>query len=172
MVSQTREALFYRDSRDPKVSAAGIEVRMGRKWRADEALEVVESRLRQRELVGNVARGQACLGYFHQDPDSQSHRQRETSTSPGGSSTGVEEERPSRLVGLRQKEYGQGKNLWSSEGSPGTTSWSRLLQSLFPDPGCVRWPTKPFKSPLLGQDQNTICRVTLFIVIPEIVWPS
>lgn len=64
MVSRTREALLYRDSRDPKVSAAGIKVRTGRKWKAGEALEVVESRLRQRELVGNVARGRAGLGYF------------------------------------------------------------------------------------------------------------
>ncbi len=64
MVSQTREALLYRNSRDPKVSAAGIEVRMGRKWRDDKALQVAESRLRWRELVGNVARGWAGLGYF------------------------------------------------------------------------------------------------------------
>lgn len=54
-MSGTREALLYRDSRDPKVVAAGIEVRTGRKWRAIEALEVVEFQLRQRELVGKVA---------------------------------------------------------------------------------------------------------------------
>ena len=40
------------------MSDAGIEDRMGRKWRATEVLEVVESQLRQKELV---ARG---LGYF------------------------------------------------------------------------------------------------------------
>lgn len=54
-MSGTREALLYRDSRDPKAVAAGIEVRTGRKWRAIEALEVVEFQLRQRELVGKVA---------------------------------------------------------------------------------------------------------------------
>lgn len=57
MVSWTREALMHRDSRNPKVAGTGIKFRMGRKWRAVEALEVAESRLRQRELVGNVTRG-------------------------------------------------------------------------------------------------------------------
>lgn len=64
MVSRTREALLYRDSRDPKVAAAGIKVRTGRKWKAGEALDVSESRLRRRELVVNVARGRVGLGYF------------------------------------------------------------------------------------------------------------
>lgn len=53
MVVLTREALMYRD---PRVAAAGIEVRTGRKWKAEEALK-----LRQRELMGNVARG--CAGF-------------------------------------------------------------------------------------------------------------
>ena len=48
MVTRTREALQYRESRDDKVASAGIQVRTGRKWRADEALEVAESRLRGR----------------------------------------------------------------------------------------------------------------------------
>lgn len=101
MVSQTREVLQYRNSRDPKVSAAGIEVRTGRKCKAGEALEVAESRLRQKELVGSVARGRAGLGYF---PQHQSHKitsrerryllQEEVRA-------GVEEERASRMVGLR-----------------------------------------------------------------------
>lgn len=37
IVSHTREALLYRDSRDPKVAAAGNEVRTDGKWRAAEA---------------------------------------------------------------------------------------------------------------------------------------
>ncbi len=36
-VVSTREALQYRDSRDCKVSSAGIEVRTGRKWKAEKA---------------------------------------------------------------------------------------------------------------------------------------
>lgn len=42
-MSRMREALLYRDSRDPKVAAAGIKVRINRKWKAGEALEDAES---------------------------------------------------------------------------------------------------------------------------------
>ena len=45
----------YRDSRDPKVAAAGIEVRTGRKWSAARELQVAEARVRQKALVGMVA---------------------------------------------------------------------------------------------------------------------
>lgn len=61
MVSGTREALLDRDSRDPRVAAAEIEVRTGRKWRATEELEVAESQLRQRELVGKVPETELVL---------------------------------------------------------------------------------------------------------------
>lgn len=43
------------------MSSNGTEVRMGREWRA---VEVAESRLRHKALLGNVAMGQAGLGYF------------------------------------------------------------------------------------------------------------
>lgn len=39
MVSRTQEALQYRDSRDPKVVSASIQVRTGRKWSAGKALD-------------------------------------------------------------------------------------------------------------------------------------
>ncbi len=63
IVSRTREALQYRESRDPKVASAGIQVRTGRKWKADKALEVAESRLRQKALLGLIATGRAGIGY-------------------------------------------------------------------------------------------------------------
>eukprot|EP00066_Takifugu_rubripes_P027132 XP_011616398.1 PREDICTED: uncharacterized protein LOC105418502 [Takifugu rubripes] len=63
-VARTREALQYRDSRDCKVSSAGIEVKTGRKWKVEKAVEVAESRLRQKALVGAVATGRTGLGYF------------------------------------------------------------------------------------------------------------
>lgn len=37
-VSRAREVLVYQDSTDTKVSSAGVEVRTGRKWRAQEAV--------------------------------------------------------------------------------------------------------------------------------------
>lgn len=62
-VSQTRE--LYGDSRELKVASAGIDVRMGRKLRATEALQVAESCLRQKDLAVNVATGLACCVFFH-----------------------------------------------------------------------------------------------------------
>ena len=103
MVSRTREALLYRDSKDPKVSAAGIEVRTGRKWKAGEALEVAESRLRQRELVGNVARGRAGLGYFPSIQVRKAIGKDRRLLLQEEVRAGVEEERASRMVSLRQQ---------------------------------------------------------------------
>ena len=40
-----KEATLYRDSRDQKVSGAGIEIRTGRKWSAARELKVAEERL-------------------------------------------------------------------------------------------------------------------------------
>ncbi len=56
-VSHTREALAYRDSSDTRVAPAGIVVRTGRKFKAQEGLELVECRLRHKALVGSVAVG-------------------------------------------------------------------------------------------------------------------
>ena len=44
------------------MSSAGIEVRTGRKWRAQQAVEQAEGRLRHNILVGAVATGRAGLG--------------------------------------------------------------------------------------------------------------
>nr|XP_055068382.1 uncharacterized protein LOC129450032 [Misgurnus anguillicaudatus] len=59
---RAREVLKYRESQDPKVSQAGIEVRIGRRWRAAGAVDVAESQLQHRALVGVVAYGRAGLG--------------------------------------------------------------------------------------------------------------
>lgn len=37
-VTRAREVLLYRDSSDTRVSSAGIKVRTGRKWKAQEAV--------------------------------------------------------------------------------------------------------------------------------------
>ena len=71
VVSRTREAMMYRYSKDPKVAAAGTEVRTGRKWRAKKELGKSEERLRQKALVGTMAIDRAGLGYF---PSIQIHK--------------------------------------------------------------------------------------------------
>lgn len=54
----------YRDSSDPKVANARIQVMTGRKWRAVEAVQEAEERLRHKRLVGVVTQGQTGLGSF------------------------------------------------------------------------------------------------------------
>lgn len=58
----SRELLQYWESSNPKVAWAGTEVRMGSKWGAAEPVDITESRLRQRMLVGTVAQGRSDLG--------------------------------------------------------------------------------------------------------------
>ncbi|XP_041920594.1 uncharacterized protein LOC121684601 [Alosa sapidissima] len=107
MVTRTREALQYRESRDEKVASAGIQVRTGRKWRAVEALEVAESRLRQKVLVGSIASGRAGIGYFPSTRvDKAQGKQRQHLIQ--------EEERASRMVGMGQQ------GAW--------TKWENVLQ--------------------------------------------
>ncbi len=58
------EVLQYRDSSDSKVAKAGMEVRTGRKWKAEGAIRQAEARLDHNRLVGVVARCRAGLGSF------------------------------------------------------------------------------------------------------------
>lgn len=44
------------------MASAGITLHTGRKWRAQEGLEIAESRLRHRALVGTVAMTRADTG--------------------------------------------------------------------------------------------------------------
>ncbi|XP_038154112.1 uncharacterized protein LOC119791846 [Cyprinodon tularosa] len=102
-VSRTREVLQYRESCDPKVSQAGIEVRTGRKWRAAEAVEVAESRLRHRTLVGTVARGRAGLGSSTTPCCGKAKEKRRRMLLQEEVRAAVEEERSGRVLGMRQQ---------------------------------------------------------------------
>ncbi len=126
-VVRTREALQYRDSRDCKVSSAGIEVRTGRKWKAEKAVEMAESRLRQKALVGNVSTGRAGLGYFPKTLVSQARGKEIHHLHQEEVRAGVEEERVSRAMGLRQ----QGAwTRWESTLQRRIT-WANILQADF-----------------------------------------
>ena len=114
MVSRTREALQYRESRDPKVAAAGIQVRTGRKWRADKALEVAESRLRQKALVGLIATGRAGIGYLPATRVDKAKGKERQHLVQEEVRAGVEEVRASRMVGMGQQ------GAW--------TKWENVLQ--------------------------------------------
>nr|XP_055028991.1 uncharacterized protein LOC129418090 [Misgurnus anguillicaudatus]XP_055035306.1 uncharacterized protein LOC129423146 [Misgurnus anguillicaudatus] len=102
-VTRAREVLLYRDSADNRVATAGITVRTGRKWRAQEAVDQAEARLRHSVLVGSVAVGRAGLGSHTrprydkaQGTERRQMVQREIRAE-------VEEERLSKTVAMRQQ---------------------------------------------------------------------
>lgn len=103
MVTRARELLQYRESSDPKVAQAGIEVRTGRKWKAAEAVEVAESRLRHRTLVGAVAQGRAGLGSKKTPRYDKAQGKERRSLVLDEVRAGVEERRASQMVGMRQQ---------------------------------------------------------------------
>lgn len=57
-----RKVTIFRVSADVKVASAGILVKTGRKWQAQEPINRAETRLRHKTLVGTVARGWAGFG--------------------------------------------------------------------------------------------------------------
>lgn len=142
-------ALQYRESKDRKVSQAGIKVRTGRKWRAQEAVDQAESRLRHRELVGTEATGSAGLGTI---PTSQYNKlegkerrdlvQREVRA-------GVEEQHASQTVGLRQ----QGAWTRWEEAMDRKISWPELWRA---EPYCTRFLIQSV-SDVLPRPSNLFC---------------
>lgn len=126
-VAHTREALQYRDSKDCKVASAGIEVRTGRKWKAKKAVEVAESHLRQKTLVGVLATGGAGLGYFPKAQVSRAQGKERHQLLQEEVRAGVEEERVSRAVGLKR----QGAwTRWESTLQRKVT-WANIMQADF-----------------------------------------
>ncbi|XP_048863711.1 uncharacterized protein LOC125738598 [Brienomyrus brachyistius] len=102
-VSRTREALVYRESSDSRVASAGIVVKTGRKFRAQEGLELAESRLRHRALVGTVAVGRAGLGSFPQPRFHRAQGKDRRHLVLEEVRAAVEEVRTSRMVSMQQQ---------------------------------------------------------------------
>lgn len=77
-VAKARLYLTLRDSKDEKVSNAGIEVRTGRKWSVTKAVEQAESSLQHQVIVGATNKGREGLGHGQQPrwdkADSQERR--------------------------------------------------------------------------------------------------
>ncbi len=85
------------------MSLASIEARTGRKWKAEKAVEVAESRLRQKALVGTVATGRGGLGYFPKTLVIQARGKQRHHLFQEEVRADVEEEQETRVVGLRQQ---------------------------------------------------------------------
>ncbi|KAK0134264.1 Zinc finger BED domain-containing protein 4 [Merluccius polli] len=101
-VTRAREVVQYRDASDPKVAKAGIQVRTGRKWRAEEAVQEADARLRQRCLVGVVTRGRAGLGSFP-SPQMNTRGKERRRLVQEEVRAAVEETRTCKAVGMKQQ---------------------------------------------------------------------
>ncbi|CAC5401202.1 unnamed protein product [Mytilus coruscus] len=56
---------WQKDSKDSKISKAGIQTRSGRKWSARTAVDQAESILHHKDIVGNTSTGRQGLGMTH-----------------------------------------------------------------------------------------------------------
>ncbi|XP_031418446.1 uncharacterized protein LOC105897391 [Clupea harengus] len=101
-VTRAREVVQYRDSSDPKVANAGIQVRTGRKWRAEEAVQDADARLSHRSLVGVVTRGRAGLGSFP-TPQMNTRGKEGRRLVQEEVRAAVEETRTCKAVGMKQQ---------------------------------------------------------------------
>ena len=100
-VSRTREAIMYRNSKDPKVAKAGIEIRTGRKWSATDELRLAEERQRVKKVIGTVAEGTRGLGYDQRSKYGKSINEQQSLLQEVRE--GVEEERITKMVGFGQQ---------------------------------------------------------------------
>jgi len=125
MVTLSREVLLYRDSNDIKVSLPGIVVRTGRKWKAQEAVDQAESRLRNSELVGVVESGWAGLGSNPKPRFNKAQGNKRRQLIQEEVRAGVEEVRCSKSVGMRQ----QGAWTQWEQAADRKKSWTELLKS-------------------------------------------
>lgn len=117
--------LQYRESKDPRVSQAGIEVRTGRKWRAKEAVDQAESRLCHRELVESVATSRAGLGSISTTHYNKLKGKEKWDLDQKEVRAEVEEQLASQMVGLRQ----QGAWTRWEEAMDSKISWSELWRA-------------------------------------------
>ncbi len=60
-VAKARSFMTLRDSKDPVIKNTQPDVKTGRKWSADEAVEEAESRLKLKEMVGATQLGRQGL---------------------------------------------------------------------------------------------------------------
>lgn len=118
-VACIREALQCRDSKDCKLSSAGIKVRTGRRWEAAKPVE--------KALVGAVILGRAGLGCFPKTQVSQAPDKERQHLLQEEVRVGVEKEHVSRAVGLWQ----QGAwTMWESTVQRKVTIFQKVCDAL------------------------------------------
>ena len=121
-VTKARQVMTLRDSKDEKVSKAGIKVRTGRKWTAEAAVEQAESRLRHKDIVGTVAMGRLGIGNLER-PNWEKASTRERREMVQKEVRAAEEEsRQTKAVGMKQ----QGAWTRWEEALPKKLSWGDI----------------------------------------------
>ncbi|KAL0183880.1 hypothetical protein M9458_019576, partial [Cirrhinus mrigala] len=134
-VTRSREVLMYRDSRDIKVTAAGILVKTRRKWQAQEAVTKAEVRLRHKTLVGSVATGRAGFGCFPRPRYDLAHGKERRRLIQDKIRAEVEEERYTKMAGMSK----QGAWTRWEQVDPRRITWAEL------------WKAEPFRIKFLVQ---------------------
>ena len=64
-IEKCRLVMTLRNSKDKKVSEAGVQIRTGRKWSASASVSQAESMLTLRDIIGNTCIGRQGLGIDH-----------------------------------------------------------------------------------------------------------
>ena len=103
VVTRIREAILYKDSRDLKVSGAGIEIRTGRNWSAARELKVAEERLLQKAMVGTVDSGTRGLEYYPSTRIDNARGKERRTLLQKEVREGIEETRLAKMVWLSQQ---------------------------------------------------------------------
>ncbi|KAL3991499.1 leucine-rich repeat-containing protein 16 [Sarotherodon galilaeus] len=181
MVSQSRELLQYRESSDPRVALAGIEVRTGRKWRAAEAVDIAVSRLKQRVIVGIVAQGRAGLGSSRTPNYNNAQGKEKRSLILEEVRAGVEEKRTSQIVQLRQQgawtRWEQAverkvtwNELWKAE--PQRIKFLiRAVYDVLPSPSNLfTWGKVETPGCLLCQKRGTLEHILILKAVADSIW--
>ena len=102
-ITKTRELLQYTESEQPKVVAAGIQIRSGRKWSARREWQVAEERLRHKDILGSIAKGSAGLGFFLSTHTISAKGKERRHLILEEVREGIEEGRYCKMVGLSQQ---------------------------------------------------------------------
>lgn len=150
--------LQYCESSDPKVIEVRVDVKTGRKWRAEAAAEGAEVQLQHKVLVGAVAKGKFGLGSLEVPHFNKAQGRERRQLIQDYIRAVVEEERMSRAVAMRQQgawtrweQVMERKITWNDLWRMDSESIKFLIKAVYdilPSPSNLhRW----------GLEEQTVC---------------
>jgi hypothetical protein len=177
-VNKVRGIMMVRDSKDDKVSQAGVEMNTGRKWKAKEALDRAETRLQHKDIVGTVTAGRMGLGCITRASWKKADAAARRKLVQEEVRQGEEEDRQARAAAMKKQGSWLNwdktrarkltwENIWRMEGSR-IRFLIRSVYDVLPSPTnlCTWGLTQDPNCKLCGQPANlehvlTACRVAL-----------